>query len=354
MSAEAGEALMKRTAVWVILFTVAAMAVMLCFASVKTVVIAEDVTPGLRRAGGAGEADERPLLLEDAGAGAVSLRIPLAEHIKPDDIVIENRYARHQIIVLIAGAPGEYYAQEKIGGNLSRVEGGSYSSDGDAAVLRFQMDGLYEYKYLFKNNALYLEFVRPRELYDKIVVLDAAHGGEDQGAASDELTEKDVTLDIVRRVRDQLEETDIRVYCTRQEDEDVSEQARSALANTLQADLMVSVHVKENAQAPETYGTITRYNPDYVIPYFGNAELADLLERTVSARIGGRGVGIAADREDALLNLSEVPSACLEIGGLTNAKEAGPLENGDYRQLAADGICEAIVNYYKEDNGARE
>jgi N-acetylmuramoyl-L-alanine amidase len=91
------------------------------------------------------------------------------------------------------------------------------------------------------------------------VVIDAGHGGEETGARGPSgLLEKDVTLDVARRVKARLMSDDgTAVYLTRDEDRKVALDDRTALANHEKADLFVSIHAnssrRDSARGSETY-----------------------------------------------------------------------------------------------------
>lgn len=336
------EKLLKVTTVLTCLLSSVAIGMMLHFAAVKTIVIAEDVTAG---AGIEQLADQELTIRSDHKSGAY-LHIPLSEGIRPDDIVIENRYIDHVINIIITGAAEAYYEDHELYGNTEKIAGCNYHEKDGITTIQFQMNGLYEHKYVFENNSLYLEFVQPRDMYDKIIVIDAAHGGEDYGSSIQGVTEKDITLDIVGRLRTRLEESDIRTYYTRVEDTNPDVKRRAQLANQATADLLISVHVNADDSDLAAYGTLTRYNPYYVIPQFGNIELADLLERQVVEAIDGRAIGLAEMEPQDILSYAKVPAASIEVGYLTNAADAALLESEEYREKIAEGIYRAILEAY--------
>jgi N-acetylmuramoyl-L-alanine amidase len=99
----------------------------------------------------------------------------------------------------------------------------------------------------------------PRKRAAFTVVVDAGHGGEEIGAKGPSgLLEKDVTLDVARRVKARLMSDDgTAVYLTRDDDRKVPLDDRTALANHEKADLFVSIHAnssrRDSARGSETY-----------------------------------------------------------------------------------------------------
>src|SRR6266508_4620540 len=72
------------------------------------------------------------------------------------------------------------------------------------------------------------------------VVLDAGHGGTDPGASALGIEEKNVTLDIGRRLRRMLEKSGFEVVVTRGDDQTIKLRERARLANSSRSDVFVS------------------------------------------------------------------------------------------------------------------
>ena len=89
------------------------------------------------------------------------------------------------------------------------------------------------YKIIVKN---------PKEVYKKIVLLDAGHGGKDPGASANGLVEKNLNLQIVQKIAKYLEDRNIKVYLTRNADVYPENLTRANTANQI-ADIMVSIHM---------------------------------------------------------------------------------------------------------------
>ena len=75
------------------------------------------------------------------------------------------------------------------------------------------------------------------------IVIDAGHGGKDPGTSAGSLREKDIALDIAKRVRDDLTERGFEVIMTRDKDVFIPLEQRAFIANSREADLFVSIHV---------------------------------------------------------------------------------------------------------------
>ncbi|HET9328184.1 MAG TPA: N-acetylmuramoyl-L-alanine amidase [Candidatus Eisenbacteria bacterium] len=82
----------------------------------------------------------------------------------------------------------------------------------------------------------------PGERALRVVVIDPAHGGADAGVVAGAAVEKDLALDLARRLAAELEQQGMRVVLTRNDDRSVPAEARAALANRLNADLVLALH----------------------------------------------------------------------------------------------------------------
>lgn len=196
-------------------------------------------------------------------------------------------------------------------------------------------------------NLLRLRLVPIREKYEKIVVLDAGHGGSDEGITVDGLSEKDLTLAVVKKAGILLKKAGIQVYYTRTEDETVEQPQRAQLANRLRADMLISVHAAQDEDSGR-YGMRTKYNDTFFIPGFSSADLGYILLEKVAASTNEKALGIEADTQEQVIRESEVPVALLEIGYLSNAQERKLLEKKDYLDRIAQGICDALTQSFEE------
>ena len=122
-----------------------------------------------------------------------------------------------------------------------------------------------------------LAAVEAREEPDRfdVVVLDAGHGGHDEGATGPSgLREKDLVLDVTRRLKKRLERRGVEVILTRQEDRFLSLEERTAVANDSRADLFVSIHANASKSR----------KPRGIETYFASLEATDDAARATAER----------------------------------------------------------------------
>ena len=276
------------------------------------------------------------------------LCIPLPVKTDPESIVIENHYMDSELYVVLKDAAADFYRENSISGNREPIESGCIEASDRGVRLKFNVKGLYEYKSIMENDVLYISYYTPRELYNRIVVIDAACGGQDTGISQFGYNEKDITLNIVRELKERLDESGIKTYYTRMDDVNPSDEVRISLANAAKADAYIRVEVSEDEDTSR-YGITAVYNGDYFIPGFGNVELADILEKEITTAVKGRAIGLVeSDTEDYTLLHSTVPSAIVKVGYLSNEEEASLLGRTDYVSKIADGIFNGIMSMYEE------
>jgi N-acetylmuramoyl-L-alanine amidase len=273
---------------------------------------------------------------------------------------------------------------------------------GDDALLRVVFEGAggeLRVSTLADPPRLVLDFARPadpapRERREsvtplRLVVLDAGHGGHDTGAVGPGgLQEKDLVLDVTRRVARLLEEKlDVKVLLSRDSDQFVTLRDRTTYANRERADLFVSIHAnahRETASAGvETYflsseatdGTArqvaalensvvqlekTAARPsgrldavkailwDLAQSEFQqeSSRLAEVVQDSItqSLRIPNRGVKQAGFY---VLGGAAMPAILIEIGFVTNPKEERRLKDLKYRDEIARAIFAGLADYKK-------
>lgn len=172
-----------------------------------------------------------------------------------------------------------------------------------------------------------------------LVVLDPGHGGNDPGAVGCGLQEKNVVLDVGRRLDALLQAAGLRTGLTRADDRFIELRARAAFANDRGATLFVSMHANANAGEPAT-GTET-----WIARSASNTslQLATKLQRELVAEWGLRDRGVK--REDfTVLVATAMPAALTEMGFINRCDpDAALLGNAAARQGIAEAHARAIT-----------
>ncbi|ADP85160.1 cell wall hydrolase/autolysin [Pseudofrankia inefficax] len=186
--------------------------------------------------------------------------------------------------------------------------------------------------------------VRGPSLLGMLVAIDAGHGGDDQGVVAHGLTERDVVADLARRLEARLVSSGLETFWVHSDDESPDEAERARRANDQGADLLVSLHV-DASDSPKAEG-ISCY-------YFGNARgssavgerLAALIQKELVSRTDLVDCWTHAKTWD-LLRRTTMPAVRIEVGYLTNTRDAAALGSADYRANVAEAILAAIQRLY--------
>ena len=215
----------------------------------------------------------------------------------------------------------------------------------------------------------------------RTVVIDAGHGGRDPGAIHHGVIEKDVNLDVAKRLGDILRKRGYAVKFTRDKNKWLSLGERVRYGKNSQGDLFISIHVNA-CDNPKASGFET-----YILDFARTSSASRLaaIENANSGRLGDmdnvlgeivRGARTAESRRLAdyiqggtldhlrkrgykvqnggvkgapffVLVGSSMPSVLVEIGYCSNKSEAVRLKSHEFRQQVAQGIANGVVSYAK-------
>lgn len=175
----------------------------------------------------------------------------------------------------------------------------------------------------------------------KIICLDPGHGGKDPGATGGGVLEKDIALDVSKKIRAYLQAAKCSVILTRENDTFISLGNRAAEANMWGADLFVSVHCNsaDNASAHgmEVYVHTSRGRD--------STRAAHAIYDRLLPASGLKGRGVKS-KDLAVLRETSMPAVLVELGFISNPIDRAKLTNlawqDDAAKAIADGIVEAI------------
>jgi N-acetylmuramoyl-L-alanine amidase len=216
----------------------------------------------------------------------------------------------------------------------------------------------------------------------KSVVLDPGHGGKDPGATGKSgLREKDVVLDVARKVKDELERRGVAVYLTRDDDRFIALQERPKVAERKKADIFISIHANANRsrwiEGFEVYYLSEAVDDDARAlaavensslelegaDVTGSFSLKAILWDLIQTENRKESIELARDLGDVVsgamklkmrgvkganfvvLRGSYVPSVLVEIGYLSNKDGEKKLEDSSYRERLAQAIVDGIMKF---------
>jgi len=223
------------------------------------------------------------------------------------------------------------------------------------------------------------------------ILIDPGHGGEDEGAHTRYyyarkkwkiIKEKDLSLSFAKKIHRELKKKGFSSYLTRSVDRTVSLAERAKLADKIEADLFISVHINSSKKSsPRGFETYYLDNHDdsavKKVEEVENKDLKDeeliinkiltdlVIQRTVSsskglaksihARIQSR-VGRKYHLKDRgvkaglfyVLALTKRPAILLEVGFLSNSRELKKMLRKDLQDSYAKAVASGIKDYLKK------
>ena len=197
--------------------------------------------------------------------------------------------------------------------------------------------------------------------YSNTIFLDPGHGGRDSGAFYYNVAEKDLNMQIYRKLRAKLEELGYKVLTSRDSDvyvDFITE--RSRMVNKTNSDIFISIHFNATGSAYSKASGIQTYSysdePDYpskINPYWHNhpdrisesKRLAAAIHSSLLSETGAKDAG-QLERSFAVLRETAKPAVLLELGYMDNFTESQQIRDSRYQDKLVAGIVKGIQKYY--------
>lgn len=194
---------------------------------------------------------------------------------------------------------------------------------------------------------------------NKVIVLDAGHGGFDAGATGNGVLEKDINLKVAMHLKEYFEQSGAIVLVTRDGDYDTSKEgesgisvkksdllARKHLADSSEADVFISIHMNKFPQE-KYHGAQVFYSESQEESKILGEEIQQGLKEVLQDE--NTRVAKKIDGGVFLLKNTTIPSVIVECGFLSNSREAKLLLDEKYQQKLAWGIYIGTVRYFNQE-----
>lgn len=229
---------------------------------------------------------------------------------------------------------------------------------------------------------LYILFSLKALANEKIfhVVIDPGHGGPDLGAVRDSFVESQIALEIAKKVKISLEKNQhIMASLTRHADVGMTLKSRVQLAQELNADLFLSLHAntsvsssmqgmefyfnsadsykfaeltdetKPKIKNPDIRQVIEKIKTDFL--FYDKTEKSLLLTRSIKSKHSlTEEKSIIKRAPFYVVDRTSMPSALIELGFLSNRREAKKLTSEEYQNKVADLLTSAILEYKEKSD----
>lgn len=219
------------------------------------------------------------------------------------------------------------------------------------------------------------------------IVLDPGHGGNDLGATRDSFVESKIVLQIAKKIKTSLDQQkDITTTLTRADESGLSLKKRVLLAHELKADLFISLHantsnsksiqgmefyfnsqipkplkaspnMKINAKefsealftSPTTTEVIRKIKADF--EFYDKTQKSLLLTKTFKEKSSNEEQKSTIKRAPFyVIDHTSMPSALIELGFISNRREAKKLASEDHQNKIATLLTSALLEYKEKSD----
>ena len=227
---------------------------------------------------------------------------------------------------------------------------------------------------------IYLHEMKPDKILINAIVIDAGHGGKDAGAFRGNLLEKNVTLKVAKKVNEMLKNKfpGKKIILTRDKDVFLSLDKRSEIANNVSVkygtSIFVSIHVNASrstkAYGFETWYIVDSYKRNVIEKgkVSNDKDISSILNSMINEELYEESKNFAMKVQNALnekignetlnrgvkenvyfvVKNSFMPAILVEVGFLSNKREANQLTNDTYLNKLAAGIVDGIGDFINE------
>lgn len=269
-----------------------------------------------------------------------SIRIKKPDGLSSSSISSNDDYWNKQLQIIIDGDYRNFFntasnrtIKDSLTYKVSYLNGKTYINLITSTIKGFSVTQTDSY--------IYVKYAAPKDMFYRVIVIDAGHGGKDSGATGNGYIEKNMTLKIVQNIKTNFDSDPLyKVYYTRLSDWYPTLTERYDLANTVNADRFLSVHIN-SADSASAKGTETLYK-DY-------KTYASVIH---SSSLSGMGYtkGSSYDRSLvyrpglAVLRGTKMMSALAEMGFISNSTESARINTRS--EAIGSALYQALCNSF--------
>ena len=182
----------------------------------------------------------------------------------------------------------------------------------------------------------------------KVIVIDAGHGGTDPGSVKQGIQEKDINLQIAQKLQKRLEAKGYKVVMTRTDDTAISLSNRAKLANQAKGDLLISIHQNSFKDA-SVHGIEVFYTPGKKT--YDN-QLANFIQEALINYTQAKDRHVREVTNLLVIRESRMPACLIESAYLSNDHERNLIQTEYYQDKIVTGIIEGIENFLNDKQKA--
>lgn len=275
--------------------------------------------------------------------------------LKPEDVTIhsvtnEDLYEKRRFIITIEGDYTDFYERNPIIENSNQIEQIEVEEEDGDTIITVDTSSLQGYKIYEKENFLVVKMGTPRKIYSSIVVLDAGHGGKDDGASANGMKEKNLNYRIIYTLMKSYfsgNAPDIKVYWTRKTDTFITLSDRAAFAKKMGADVFISLHMNmagnKSANGTEVYYSTSNNSAKF--DGITSKKMAALFKNRLVSDLNTKDRGVKS-AGFYVIKHNTVPAILIELGFISGNKDSKKLKTESFQKKAAKAIYVGIVQMF--------
>jgi N-acetylmuramoyl-L-alanine amidase len=313
------------------------------------------------------------------------------------DVDLQREAAQHRAILTIKGRPIDP-SRERLDYKDALIQSVAFDdSDGSPRVVVATTDEVRDVRLTpsEENRVYFVDFIKdvaaeppapavaaapPKPVNNivttnvRVIVIDAGHGGIESGTTNSGTLEKDLTLNLARRLRSALQSRmNATVILTRETDVAMTNEARAAVANNNQAGVFVSLHLGYSPDKNSSGSSIYVMKPDFT-GGFPQADSGRLFYPWYMAYRGSRAgsTAMATQLQQSLLSTfptwkfpirsgpigvlasATMPAVVVEIGNLNSEANVKALADEAFQIRLASTIAAGIEKFSSTTSGGRQ
>ena len=262
---------------------------------------------------------------------------------------VDDMYPENKFIISLAGNYSDYYNNNPIQKNTDVVTSIDiqYIQSENRTNITLNMSKLQGCKLVNLGNYIGVIVDNPANVYNKIAVLDAGHGGKDPGAKNAGYNESDINLKVLYTYGKEYFNSsisDVKAYWTRTTDVYVTLDDRAKFAAKIGADIFVSLH-QNSSDNSSAKGTEVYYsNNNNKTNSFGlnSYKLATKCLDKLLPALGTTSRGVKSNNY-YVINHNTVPAVLIELGFISNSSDLSKITNEQIQKNAAKAIFDAVT-----------
>ncbi|EOD00472.1 N-acetylmuramoyl-L-alanine amidase family protein [Caldisalinibacter kiritimatiensis] len=220
-------------------------------------------------------------------------------------------------------------------------------------TIKYNQNITYKIDSKAEDEEIALKFMGKDERFkDKLIIIDAGHGGKDPGATAPtfKVLEKELNLRVAKELNERLKAAGFKTLMIRETDKYIGLYERADIANESNGDLFISIHFNAHPNQ-DIKGIQTFYCPSYesTVKSEDNFPVANAIHQEVLKALNANDMGIRRRPELVVVRETKMVAALVELGFLTNPEEEKKILTEEYQEKAVEGMLNGIIRYFEEE-----